>query len=161
MLADEGHAGLTVERLCQATGKTRGSFYHHFSSTGDFTRQLLQAWRKSHTQDLIDVTAGLAAPDSLRKLRELARRLPLDRESAFRTWASRDPEVARVVSEVDATRVAHLVAVYQAMGQDKDRAESLAWLEYALFIGLAQVKGSLPGERRRKATELFERSILP
>lgn len=159
LLASEGPSGLTVERLCQATRKTRGSFYHHFSGIKDFVRQVMEAWRQTHTQDLIDSTANLPPRDSLQKLRELARRLPFDRENAFRTWAARDPEVAGVVKEVDSARVGHLMAVYQAMGQEADKAESLAWIEYALLIGLAQVKGSLTQERRRKVTDLFERSI--
>ena len=159
-LAQQGPQSLTIESLCRATGKTKGSFYHHFSGAQEFARQVTEFWRQSHTQDLIDLTTGLPPEQALQRLRELAKKLPFARESAFRAWAASDEQAAKAVAEVDSTRVRHLAELYAKLGHDADQAESMAWLEYALSLGLAQLKSSLPRGRGRRAQELFERRII-
>ncbi len=147
LLTEHGRQGLTVERLCRATGKTKGSFYHHFSGTPEFLRRLLEKWQKDHTQDLIAMTERLPPEAALGRLQSLARNLPVERETAFRSWAAQDPEVARLVAEVDGKRAEHLSRVHQAMGCSPTQAETRAWLDYATFLGLAQLRGSLSREQ--------------
>ncbi|QIE57069.1 TetR/AcrR family transcriptional regulator [Pikeienuella piscinae] len=45
-LAEAGPAALTVEALTARAGKTRGSFYHHFPTHGDFVAALAAEWRR-------------------------------------------------------------------------------------------------------------------
>lgn len=159
ILGREGHEALTIERLCQTTGKTKGSFYHHFASAGEFARQVMSHWQRTHTQDLIDLTSPTDPEQGLAQLRSLAGRLPTEREAAFRSWAARDPEAARVLAEVDQARVAHLAALHRGRGATDDHALTLAWLEYALSLGLAQLGSTFPRERRRLALDLFEKGL--
>ena len=62
---------------------------------------------------------------TLAQLRSLAGRLPTEREAAFRSWAARDPEAARVLAEVDQARVAHLAALHRGRGATDDHALTL------------------------------------
>ena len=160
LLVDEGPKGLTVERLCQSTGKTKGSFYHHFAGVREFEQRLLEYWEQAHTRDLIDLTSQGPPQTALRELRRLALRLPFEREAAFRAWGARNPEAARVVARVDALRVAHLGRFHIDNGQPPDLAEAMAWLEYSLFLGMAQLGDSLPKEQSRLARSLFERRVI-
>lgn len=159
LLTVEGQQGLTIERLCGQTKKTKGSFYHHFSGTQDFEGQLLAYWQKAHTQDLIDLTVEAPPQEALKKLRQLTRGLSTDRELALRSWAARHEEAARVVHKVDRTRVEHLALLYVADGFPKDRARTVAWAEYSLLIGMAQLRSTLPDQQRRLVWRNFERSI--
>lgn len=146
-LTEHGRQALTVDGLCRDTGKTKGSFYHHFSGITDFVHRLLLAWQKAHTQDLIDLTEGLAPEQALSRLQALAGNLPFERENAFRSWARHDPDVAGVVTQVDQMRAGYLQRLYQAGGQSPQQAEGRAWLEYATFLGLAQLRGSISKEQ--------------
>ena len=42
LLADEGYAALSIERLCQSRATTKGSFYHHFGSLNTYREALLE-----------------------------------------------------------------------------------------------------------------------
>ena len=160
LLVDEGPRGLTVERLCQLTGKTKGSFYHHFGGVREFEQRLLEFWEQAHTRDLIELTCQGSPAEALRELRRLALRLPYERETAFRAWGARDPEAARVVARVDALRVSHLARFHTQKGYPAEEAETLAWLEYSVFLGMAQLGDSLPKEQSRLARSLLERKVM-
>src|SRR5580692_4501773 len=47
LLSEEGPQALSLERLTEAAGRTRGSFYHHFSGRDDFLAALTQHWRET------------------------------------------------------------------------------------------------------------------
>lgn len=55
-LARVGPSGLTIDALCQSTGKTKGSFYSHFTNVSDFVAQLARRWQTQHTSNVIAVT---------------------------------------------------------------------------------------------------------
>ena len=48
ILAAKGPAALSMESLTQATGKTKGSFYYHFSSGEKYVEQLLEYYEKNN-----------------------------------------------------------------------------------------------------------------
>lgn len=157
ILIELGPSGLTIERLCKGTGKTKGSFYHHFQSIDDFRRRLLSHWQRAHTEELVEATSGEDAAEALRTLGKLTARLPYSREVAFRLWAQRDAEAAGIVAAVDEARVGHLQSLFQRQGYGIDEAREQAWFEYAFFIGMAQL--GLPMEQRRRLRDRLERKM--
>ena len=66
---------MTIEALCTAADRTRGSFYHHFQDHGAFVEALMLAWKQRHTLDIAE--QALAEKGDLRaqKLSDLANRL--------------------------------------------------------------------------------------
>jgi AcrR family transcriptional regulator len=52
LLGSEGEKALTIERLCQVAGRTKGSFYHHFKSYDDFVNALLEYWQSECTNQI-------------------------------------------------------------------------------------------------------------
>jgi AcrR family transcriptional regulator len=155
LLVTDGENGLRIERLCQRLGKTKGSFYHHFSGRDDFCHTLLEYWESKHTDDLIQATSDREAQKALGELDRLARSLRFDRESAFRSWATRSERAAEVVLRVDLRRVKYVEDLYQQKGLTRELAGSLAWLHYCLLLGGAQLKGLFGEPERRRVYQLL------
>ena len=44
LFREEGYRNVTVNKICEAAGVTKGSFYHHFDSKDDI---ILQYWSAS------------------------------------------------------------------------------------------------------------------
>ena len=147
LLIEEGPTTLTLERLCAAAGRTRGSLYHHYAGLPALKAALLSRWAQEHTESLIHTTETLggAGEQKRRRLDALALALDLRMEQAMRNWAAYDPEVREVVHGVDQRRIDYLIALERECGETSARARQLALLQYALFLGYQQ----LPGEAER------------
>jgi AcrR family transcriptional regulator len=138
LLRDEGIGALTVDRLCAALGKTKGSFYHHFRGLEAYLAALLARWE----EDLTDAPmreAGTEADPRRRgaRLDEVVRGLDHRLDLAVRAWALRDARARAAMARVDARRVAYLAALHRAGRLADPRAA--AALEYAAFVGAQQL----------------------
>ena len=143
-LVDFGAAGLTVERLCEAAGRTRGSFYHHFRDHDAFVRNLMERWKKRHTDDVIAQVERRAertgdANARPQSLHELAVHLDHRLDLAVRLFAQTHPVAAIYLKRVDTERLDYLKRLYrETTTLPSTLADEVAWLEYAAFVG-AQV----------------------
>ena len=159
LLVKSGPRALTIDRLCKKLKKTKGSFYHHFAGREAFQQELLENWKRRHTQDLIEATTS-GGQQALKKLDRMARALPTSTEAAFREWARNSNQAHDIVTEVDRSRAEHLTQLYLQRGFDDQKAEDCAWLEYALFLGMSQLQDSLTPEKRQQLQSLFERKLV-
>lgn len=150
LLVEQGPQALTLERLCRAAKKTKGSFYHHFPDVPTYQQALLEHWESTHTLDLIAATEKEPARDGLLKLIDLITKLAIGPEKAFRAWADSNPMAAEVVTRVDQKRVEHLVQLRRAQGGQQADLEPQAWIDYATFLGLNLLTNSMPRGQRRK-----------
>jgi len=123
VLAGGGPQALTIERLCVLTGRTKGSFYHHFKAMAGFETALLSHWQEANAER---VEAGGDGPA------DLALGLEQGLESAMRRWAAQSLAARQVVEQVDALRLDYLSGL---LGGGRDRA----LLEYAAFVGLLEM----------------------
>jgi AcrR family transcriptional regulator len=140
LLKAEGHAALTVERLCRAGGMSKGSLYHHHAHLPALKAAALARWQAEHTERLIAATRGGVLPAGATRRQHLdALAFSLDRalEQAVRNWGAHDPLAGAAVRAVDEQRIAYLAEL--AGDDDPVRARRLATLEYALFLGLQQL----------------------
>ena len=136
-LAHHGVEALKVASLCEAAGKTIGSFYHHFDDQPAYFEALLSHWKQKNT---LDVMARVdAAPDPQTRaddLNEIAQHMNTAEEVGIRAFAAQNPTAAAAVRDVDDIRVQFLQSLYQArLGLAEREAFSLARLEYAAFVG--------------------------
>jgi hypothetical protein len=148
LLRTDAHQRLTIERLCAAMEKTKGSFYHHFADISAFEDALLASWKQAHTLGPIEiadaahaglsrgvsvgVNSGAGVRERRRALYRAVGKLDLKVEIAIRAWAATDTRARRAQADVDETRVAYLASLW---GKGK-KARTHAELEYAAFLGL-------------------------
>lgn len=142
LLAEQGHAAVTIERLTARTEKTRGSFYHHFGSIESFVAALMTDWQDRNTERIVRLAEAEAEPGERRSvLQREAAQINANVESAIRIWAGVDPQVAAACSAVDERRTMvlaqELVALARSLETDLSEHEVmlLAQVEYAALIG--------------------------
>jgi len=152
LLRNEGEQVLTLERLCQDMGLTRGSFYHHFKNVAAYRTALLEHWLNLLTETPIRLTQDAAHP--LEALDHLVSGLDHALDLAVRTWARRSAEVAAAVQTVDVRRVGYLADLHRRAGHSQ--SEQLAELTYAFFVG-SQILGWV--ENRPAFRHLFQQAL--
>jgi AcrR family transcriptional regulator len=149
-LKEEGPAGLTLERLTDRTGKTRGSFYHHFQGHEAFVLELMRWWRKVYTEDIIAQVQAEQDAHRVQQLQDLTLHLDHDVEVAVRRLAQSHTSAALILEGVDQLRLSYLVGLYQASHRaTPEQARALAHLEYAAFVGAQMIWG-------RRSAEVFD-----
>lgn len=158
LLRDEGLEGLTVDRLCAALRKTKGSFYHHFSDLEGYQAALLASWEEALTEEPIRVAAGEAEPRRRgERLDEAVRGLDHRLDLAVRAWALRDPRARRAMARVDRRRVAYLTELARLRGAR--RPGLAAQLEYAAFVGAQQLGLFEAPERAARLAEALRGAL--
>lgn len=153
-LAARGPDGLTIEALCAAAQRTRGSLYHHFRDHDALLQAVLEGWRLAHTEAVItqvEAHPGGAAPLALS---QLALALDPRLEVGIRQLAARHPHLRPLVRSVDARRIAFLASLYVRDGLDPADAEVLAEVEYAAYVGLQHMD---TGRSPQQLVELYAR----
>lgn len=138
LLRDEGMPALTIERLCAALQRTKGSFYHHFRDMQAFQEALLCRWEETLTDG--PMRAAATEQDPKRRAARLdAAVTKLDHrlDLAVRAWGLWDRRARAAVERVDTRRLAYVTDLYQARGAAD--ANALAQLEYFAFVGYQQV----------------------
>lgn len=141
LLARRGAEALTLERLTQAAGKTRGSFYHHFEDHRAFLTALGAHWLAR------EIDAKIAEIDKLRlagKRREALARHAAAIDHAFerelRRLAASEPAIAEVVARSDEKRIAYLVRLFRSeLRLDAAEALARARIQHAFFVGAQMV----------------------
>jgi AcrR family transcriptional regulator len=141
ILAKEGPSALSIDRLTLATGKTKGSFYHHFSSRDCYIEALLEYHEKNMVDEVVEQTNAAGDTQArLKKLTKLAFQISGELELAMRAWALYDPKVRTFQDRLDRRRLEYAKALYIESGIASDKAETLSQRDYSLFIGLQQLK---------------------
>jgi AcrR family transcriptional regulator len=141
LLGSEGEKVLTIERLCQVTGRTKGSFYHHFKNHDEFIQSLLEYWQLEYTNRIIMTVEQLESlSDRRRELDRLAAGIDRQIERAIRNWSGVDKRAQLVLKQVDEQRIQYLVGLVSQLGQiDEQMALEIATIEYSAFVGLQQL----------------------
>jgi AcrR family transcriptional regulator len=137
-LAAGGPDAVRVEALAQALGVTKGGFYGQFADRSALLGEMLDAWERMSTEEVIDrverrggdVRARLRRAGALTFSSEL---LPVD--LAVRDWSRRDPAVAERLRRVDNRRMEYLRVLFGALCPDQDEVEARSMLAFSLAIG--------------------------
>ncbi|WP_433463044.1 TetR/AcrR family transcriptional regulator [Spirillospora sp. CA-128828] len=157
LLAEQGAPAVTLDRMCERMGMSKGAFYHHFGSMPKFRTRLLARYEERYTTAIIDVVEADAALSARRKLDRLAREAIIDTgpdlEIAVRAWANQDREAAEMQQRVDATRIAYLRGLCEEAGHSSP--DRLAVLLYLVLIGGAHLMPPLPAADKHDIYELL------
>jgi AcrR family transcriptional regulator len=162
-LATKGPGALSIEKLARATGKTKGSFYHHFNSREQYIEALLK-YHENNTMDrIIEITSKVADSHTRREklLKVTFQEISGDLELAIRAWALYDPMVRTFQYNLDRRRLDHIKEMHLGSGMTPDKAQLQSHRDYSLFIGLQQLRHHHnENEFRRILKKLFFDNIL-
>ena len=136
LLAAEGPGALTLERLTQHAGRTRGSFYHHFKDREDFVRELMAEWRERSTEQAARRMAEITDVAALRRVL-LDWPISLDHalEKAIRRMAVTEPLVRAMLAEMDRRRIEGFAAIIAATRPEVADPGAFALLAYSVVVG--------------------------
>lgn len=147
VLAEEGPAGVRIDRIAARLGLSKGSFHHHFAGADGYKRDLLGHIEELSTRALDDAIAGATVAGdvqaTLAKLSELIgsgggpHHPQLD--VALRGWASSDAEVRATQGRIDQARLAALQGVWRPYVDTDEQARRAALLPYLLAVGASVV----------------------
>lgn len=163
MLAEEGEAGLRIDRIASRLGLTKGSFFHHFDGAPGFRAALLAEYERLTLGALADAIGARHGDDTrstLAWLTELAtsqpesiRRPELD--LAVRAWAASDREARATQARIDAAVIDALQAAWRpAVGSD-EAARTAALVPYLVSLGAAMTVPPVSADELRRVYELL------
>ncbi len=154
LLAADGPDSLTVDNLCAKAKKTKGSFYFHFAAIEDLLIAVTEFWQLEYCQAIVSQVPPVSR--RLDRLNWIAGRVDLDLESGIRKLAERNASVAGIVGEADRRRMKWLGDCYEASGKyDREKADALAAIEYAAFVGFRLIKPELAAKDARELYDAF------
>lgn len=145
-VVEGGFDNARVLVIANALGVTRGSFYWHFTDHADLIAALLARWRERE----IGIDHALRSELSADPQADLERLLDaalayagadlefMRFELALRGRGRRDPEVARMLLEVDQLRFDLFEQKFMRLTGDKKMAAELAALFYLAIVGSHQ-----------------------
>ena len=161
-LADGGPDAVRVESLAKALRVTKGGFYGHFDDRDQLLHEMLDAWERASTEDVlrqVEAEGGGAG----RKLRRAAaltfsdELMPVD--LAVRDWSRRDSAVAERLRRVDNARMDYLRALFATFGTDADDVEARSTLAFTAVIGSHFLAAEHGARSRREVLERATRLL--
>ena len=130
-LAAGGINDISIEKLADRLGVTRGSFYHHFQNREELLSAMLDYWVEHWTEDIRTTLVALrldARQTLLAMIRLIRERKAADYDVVFRAWALHDPLAHKVVKRVDDIRLGYIRSLFTQLGFDDLEAENRARL---------------------------------
>ncbi|TDD84777.1 TetR/AcrR family transcriptional regulator [Actinomadura darangshiensis] len=157
LLAEQGAPAVTLDRMCERMGMSKGAFYHHFGSMPKFRTRLLSHYEDRYTTAIIDVVEEAGDLPAREKLERLTAEAVNDTgpglEIAVRAWAKQDPEAAAMQQRVDARRIEYLRGLCESAGHASP--VQMATLLYLVLIGGAHLMPPLPAAGKHEIYELL------
>ena len=152
-------SALTIDRMCTALERSKGSFYHHFRDLEAFLARLLERWEETLTAAPIAFSAAADVDQRAARLDDAVARLDCRLDLAVRAWGLRDARARAAVARVDARRMAYLTELHVARNADGARAS--AQLEYLAFVGAQHVSAMMPPADAAQLMAETRRSLEP
>lgn len=167
VLAEEGEAGLRIDRLAARLGLTKGSFFHHFGGAAGYRSALLEAYEQRRLEAMtaaITARRDAGTRATLAWLTDLAtgdddsiRRAELD--LAVRAWASSDPEARAVQARIDAAVIDALQETWRPVVESDAAARTAALVPYLVSLGAAMTVPPISPHELRDVYELLLEAV--
>ena len=166
-LAAGGPDAVRIEPLARALGVTKGGFYWHFEDRRALLDEMLDAWERASTEEVIERVEGEGG-DARARLRRLFALASASEEPttdvttdlAIRDWARREQVVADRLRRVDNRRMDYLRSLFGAFCHDEDEVEARCLLVFSLWIGNHFMAADHGAHSRADAMELALRRLL-
>ncbi|WP_336216053.1 TetR/AcrR family transcriptional regulator [Nonomuraea sp. LPB2021202275-12-8] len=164
VLAEEGAAGIRIDRIAARLNLSKGSFHHHFDGAEGYKKALLAHFERLSIEKLenaiADVGESAGARVILARLTKLVRpgdtglyRPELD--IAVRAWATWDADVRAVQTRLDEARLSALQRVWRSAVATDEEARTAALLPYLLAVGATVVFPPVDADQLRDLYEIL------
>jgi AcrR family transcriptional regulator len=162
-LAAGGPDAVRIESLARAQGVSKGGFYGYFDDRRALLDEMLGAWERRSTEDVIDRVEreGGDAMARARRAAELTfsdELLPVD--LAVRDWARRDPAVADRLRRVDNFRMDYLRTLLGTVWADEDELEASCLIAFSVAIADRLIAADHGTRSRADVRELIRRRLF-
>jgi AcrR family transcriptional regulator len=162
-LAEGGPDAVRIEPLAHTLGVTRGGFYWHFEDRRALLDEMLDAWERATTDEVIERVErdGGDARARLRRTFALisAREDLLAVDLAVRDWSRREPPVAERLRRIDNRRMDYLRSLFGEFCADPDDVEARCMLSFSLLIGNHFIAADHGGRSRAEVISLALRRL--
>jgi AcrR family transcriptional regulator len=163
LLAEEGLAGIKVDRLCARMGVTKGSFYWHFTDLSAYLEALASRWgdvRDAARASFAELEE-LDPPERLNRMMDvLADPRQWTLERAVREWARSDPKVAARVRASDRWVRRAVLNAFRDAGFDGQAAQVRAQALFYAGVGFLHVAAERDLARGRRERRMFLEMLL-
>ncbi|MEL7312473.1 MAG: TetR/AcrR family transcriptional regulator [Pseudomonadota bacterium] len=138
-LGEEGFTALKADRMARALNVSRGSFYWHFKNLRHFHEALLDHWKTTTTDIIID-DIDTRSDTALRTLIGEAFNADRKLERAIRAWATETEWVGERVASLDKRRITFIEKLLEAQGIAQNAIPVRATVLYWAYLGGALVQ---------------------
>jgi AcrR family transcriptional regulator len=163
LLAEEGLAGVKIDRLCSRMGVTKGSFYWHFADLSAYMEALARRWGdvRDSARAAFSELAHLEPAERLHQMMEvLANPQQWTLERAVREWARSDRSVAQRVRTSDRWVTRAVLKAFRDAGFSGADAEVRARALFYAGVGFLHVASERDLARGRRERKLFLEMLL-
>jgi len=165
-LIKDGIKGVKVDLLARDLGVTRGSFYWHFRNRQSLLDALLDHWRHSNSEPMLEAIRRAGA----RRLKEDFRYVDdlwLEErdylpgyDAAVRNWARTERTVGEAVRQVDQIRIDAFTEMFKAYGFKGEKALIRARILYYHQVGYYALNIHETVKERRYLSPLYDEVLL-
>lgn len=157
LLRTGGFQAVKLASLCGLTGRTTGSFYHHFSGMAEYLGELASFFGVEQPQLVVERLSALEPRERLRRLEHLSVELHMGAlHRAMRDWAIVNEPAAEAVRDSDRVLLEFIRDAFVDQGADRQTAELRAEVVYALAI----VRLDTPWPRRSTSVDSVLRGMV-
>lgn len=160
-LSEGGYESLGVTQLSKSLGVSKGSFYWHFASVGQYHDALLEHWHKRYISTAPREARRTASSEHpLQALGAVlqGRNMPA-LDEAIRRWAAVNPKARLAIDNSERYRRQRLAEMLVSKGVERDQAEARAQLVIWAWSGSAD-EANLRW-RMKAIAELFGLIVSP
>lgn len=161
ILSKYGHERLQIMFVCKELNVTKGAFYNYFSSIDIFQKAIIDHFYAENTLKVLgEASREFTADEKQARLTELAMTLEYRTEVAFRIWGLYDPNVQKMISEMDEERLDFISKIYAEKGHSPIESKDIAILQYSAFIGAHFISADLQIEEKLRRAKLFSDKFM-
>lgn len=162
ILVKKGPDFLKINPICELKGVTKGSFYHHFKNRAVFIESLMSHWYETMTLAFIEqANTEASALERLQKLDEVIAGNNIEAEKHIRAWALKEPVIITHLEKIDSQRREYLAECYVELGLKQEKANDVALMAYANFLGMQQVHPAPSIEEVLRVSAMASKALLP
>ena len=136
-LSEEGSKSLSIVKLAQKLGVTRGSFYYHFDSLSHLIDAMIARWESEVIDRVFREARALSATavSEVESLIDLVTQLTDKQDIVFRQWAPHNEQVRLHMERLDQKRLSIMTDLFQRLVGEDVLGASYAKIAFYGYIG--------------------------